>query len=257
MLLAVRLLILLGCCFIGGAANARDIYILVIGEGSSSNCNSHSFTEVPGVYQIGLAGTIKSARDPFEWADCKNGSVWIPLGQEMISAGIADNVIFMPVGLARTKARDWLEGGRAFKKLMTVIATVKQHNIKFDYAFWQPGFSDSGASEAQHVNELGRVIKFVSLNINVDKWIIAQGAGCGVSTDPDIESAQLEVAGNRLFNRFPGPNTGSLGGAYRSNTCNFNERGQRKLAKLWLGSLVRAEEESEWLQKESLLYYFK
>lgn len=238
-------------------AQARDVYILVIGGGTASNCNAHAFGEVRGVYQIGLTGSEKSARDPFELADCKGGSVWIPLGQKMVEAGMADKVVFMPVGMAGTRARDWQPGGRAYSKLMSLMSTAKARNIKFDYGFWQQGSADIDADAAQYSNDLHKAVKAITINIKVGKWIIAQGAGCNDRRSDAIKAAQLQFSRNPVLNRFSGPDTSVLGSTYRSDNCYFNELGQRQLAQQWFRSIIEADAASVKYQKESLLYYFK
>ena len=257
MLLAAKLAGLLALMLWGGFASAKDIYILVIGEAGSANCNAHRFTKAVGVYQIGLDGAVKPAHDPFEWADCKGGSIWIPLGKQIINAGMADRVIFMPIGLARMRARDWLADGRAVSKLSSVTNLVVGRKIRFDYALWQQGYSDRGSSGPQYISDLSKVIKNVSLNMQITKWIIAQSAGCGAAVSTHIKVAQSQIALNPLFNRFLGPDISSLSSAYRSTECNFNEIGQQKVAQLWFRSMQEADTANVRYQKESLLYYFK
>lgn len=257
MLSVVKFACSLGLLACLAPAHARDIHILVIGGGTASNCNAHAFGEARGVYQIGLSGSEKPARDPFELADCKGGSIWVPLGQKMVETGMADRVIFMPVGVAGARARDWQAGGRAYGKLLSVMSTAKARNIKFDYAFWQEGSADIGADPAQYANDLNKAVKAISINMNVGKWIIAQGAGCGDKRGGAINAAQLHYSRSPLFNRFPGPDMSGLDSTYRSDGCYFNELGQRELAQLWFRSIVAADSASLKYQKESFLYYFK
>ena len=81
MSLVVKLFIWLSLGLMSGMAGARNLHILVIGEGSAANCNEHQFATLPYVAQIGLDGSEKPAADPFEWSDCEGGSIWLPLGE--------------------------------------------------------------------------------------------------------------------------------------------------------------------------------
>jgi hypothetical protein len=253
MLLVVRVIGVLVLWFAQVHANARDVYVLVMGDGTSANCNARVFGATSGVYQIGLDGIEKPARDPLESADCQKGSIWLPLGQQMIKAGVADKVIFMSIGVAGTSARGWQAGGVAFAKLAAVTRTVNARKIKFDYALWQHSDTGSDTRGRDCIAEMRKVVRAMSIAIKIDKWIIGQSKGCGdgIEGDPPINQW------NPLFNRFSGPNTSTLDSSYRSASEYLNELGQLKLAHLWFRSIVEADAASARYQKESLLYYFK
>ena len=128
------------------STQAKDIFILVVGESISANCNQHIFQQVPGVYQLNKNGIQTPAKDPFDWSDCSQGSMWIPLGEKIIQNGLADNVTFMPIGVKGTSVSDWKEGGAAFAKLSSAISMTKEKSINVDYLFWHQGSSDVNIS---------------------------------------------------------------------------------------------------------------
>ena len=115
-----------------------EMRILVMGQSISSNCNEHVYPAVNNVFQVAKDGSIKVALDPFEWADCNKGSMWMPLGKKIIEAGIARKVIFMPIGVAASKVGDWQAGGSVFGKLNSAIALIQAQGINFDFVFWHP-----------------------------------------------------------------------------------------------------------------------
>jgi hypothetical protein len=236
---------------------ARDIYILVVGESMSSNCNSHRFDKVPGVYQIGLSGQEEPAFDPFEWADCDQGSMWMPLGSEIIRSKLADKVVFMPIGMSSTKVADWLQGGIAYDKLQSALKIAKKRGIKFDYAFWLQGYSNIGSNKNKYAADLSTILKSVSRNIRVGKWIIARQSGCFSSADRDISNVQRLFGHNYVFNRYEGPDSNAIENKYRFSGCDLNKEGQEEMAKLWLSSIMKAERNGAIYQKESLLQFFR
>lgn len=236
-----------------GSANARDIYLLVLQEGISKNCPLPGLVETQGLYQIDLDGREVFAHLPFPWTDCMSDGVLLPLGQKMIKSGMADRVVFMPIGIAGTNVRDWLEGGRGYKKLKSALNTASFHNIKFDYALWQGRLISEKFTRSNYVSDVRQVIKSMSLSTKINKWLIGLSASC----DLIIEERVPEIQWAPLLNRFPGPNIGALNTADRSDPCNVNDLGKKVLVQHWLRAMNNSDIMSKKYQKESLLYYFK
>lgn len=241
----------------GGSTYARDIHILVLGGGADANCHLHSFGVETGIFQLGLDGAEKPASPALDGANCKGGSAWIPLGQALIQQGMAQKVVFMPIALPNTRARDWGPGGRSETLLKHAIGIANARRIVFDYAFWQQGFADRGTDEAVYRNDLRNVIRSISLKIKVDKWLVAQSGGCVPGGARKIAAVQQEAGMAHSLNRFAGPNFSELTAAEVLDGCIYTASGQRRVAQLWLASMVKADVDDRKYQKESLLYYFK
>jgi hypothetical protein len=256
MSLAVKIIISF-LLFFSSTVHSKTIKILVIGQSISSNCNEHIYGKIDGIFQIDLDGSEKPAEDPFFWADCKAGSMWLPLGNEIIKSGMSDHVVFMPIGVAGIMVSDWRTGGRAFRKLEKAISLIKKNNIHFDYAFWHQGSSDIGGNPNSYEADLKSVLRYISLNIQVKKWLIAQHSSCFGKTNIEIEKRQIWIGSRYLYRRFQGPNTNLLDASFRVDGCHLNRAGQEKMAQLWLASMQNADRLDSVLQKESLLYYFK
>jgi hypothetical protein len=212
-----------------------NMKILVLGQSIASNCNEHLYGPVENVFQIARDGSTKPAQDPFEWADCVQGSMWMPLGKKLISNGVAINVTFMPIGVAGTPVRAWQAGGSAYEKLNNAIALVKKQGITFNYAFWLQGSADIGLDKDEYLNRLASVVDYVNSNVKIDRWVIAMHSRCSGSYDPNIEMAQRRFGDASASRRYLGPNMNSLGNEYRgADACHLNERGQEEMASLWL-----------------------
>lgn len=236
---------------------AKDISILVIGQSISSNCNAYSFDREPGVYQYDLSGNITEARDPFLWADCNGGSMWMPLGKNIINAKMANRVIFMPIGVGGTKVTDWLAGGRAHAKLLNALSIIQDRKIKFDLVLWHQGSSDIGTSPTKYKSDFRELYKTIRTRVpNPTPWIVAMHSRCYGNYDKKIEMAQKEIA-NALPIFYPGPNNNNLGDDYRFDKCHLNKEGQIKMAHLWLESIKSANAKKSALDNESLLQFFR
>lgn len=222
--------------------NSKNLSILIIGQSISSNCNEYKYAAINNVYQIDLQGNRIPAKDPFVWADCQSGSMWIPLGDMMIKNKMADEVTFMPIGVAGTSVNDYLPNGRAYPKLIRAMSIIKNKKNKFDYIFWHQGSSDIGMNPRvykQHFLSLTSQVKNLG-NLHNSKWIIARHSKCSGRIDKNIWKAQTELGRkDKYFMFFLGPDTNALDDSYRFDTCHLNQKGQVKMAEMWLDSLKK------------------
>jgi hypothetical protein len=217
-----------------------QLTILVVGQSISSNCNEHKFGPVDNVFQIGRDGLIKAAQDPFEWADCSNGSMWMPLGKQLIDGGIAKKVVFMPIGVGGTKVSDWQDGGLAYTKLNTVFAQIKDKGLRFDVALWHQGSSDIGTDPTDYYNRLANVVANIDAHAPIGKWIVALHSRCNGNYDQKIEEAQRHFATQTGNGHYLGPNNNLLGDEYRIDGCHLLQKGQETMASMWYESIKSA-----------------
>lgn len=214
-----------------------EMRILVLGQSISSNCNDHVYGPSPDVYQVSKTGEIKVASDPFDWADCNKGSMWMPLGKKIVESGLARKVVFMPIGVSGSKVEDWQPGGSAFYKLNSALNLALQHGINFDFVFWHQGSSDIGTEKLTYNSRLNSVIDYVNNKVKVDRWLIAVHSRCAGQYDAGIEAAQISIGSMHEKRQFFGPNTNMLGNEFRTDACHLNKSGQEKMASLWLDSI--------------------
>lgn len=244
-------LILVGILVIN-PAQSRDVRILALQEGGVA-CKNDLMNDMDNIYQIGPDGQEIALANNFEWSDCNDGAVLMPLGEELIKSGVADRVIFMPVGVEGSGVEDWLAGGRAIEKLKLALKKTSATNTRFDYVFWQGNLVNSDMAPSDYQQSVSKVLKSVKLQANADKFIISSSANC----QPAQPLKKTTLRWDPLYNRFSGPDLLALNGDYRADQCNFNQRGYKKMAQLWVQSIAEAEALSQRYQKESVLYYFK
>lgn len=241
------------------AEEPKNLRILVIGQSISSNCNQYRFPPSPHIDQITLTGTEVPAKDPMIWADCTGGSMWIPLGQELLARHMAERVVFMPIGVAGTAIRDWLPGGRAYPKLQTAMRLIRDHKIHFDFVLWHQGSSDYGTSPLKYRESFLSVVRDVRKqgNLRGSKWIIARHSGCVGRFDPAIWKVQNQLAASdNNLNFFTGPDNNLLGAAWRFDGCHLNKAGQERMGALWADSIQQALARNARLRRETLLTWF-
>jgi hypothetical protein len=221
-------------------APPAEMRILMLGQSISSNCNEHIYGPVENVFQIDKVGELVAAKDPFIWADCSKGSMWMPLGKQMIDSGLVPKVVFMPIGVDSSRVQDWQDGGAAFAKLNTVIALARQKNLKFDYVFWHQGSADIGMNRDEYLSRLTAVANYVNSNLQVGAWIVALHSRCFGRYDEGIEWAQKTFGDSPANRRYLGPNNNLLGDEYRFDSCHLNQKGQEEMASLWFAAIKKS-----------------
>jgi hypothetical protein len=256
-MLSVAKLLLSSLLFLGFAAQSREMTILVLGEGASANCNQHLSSAVSQVFQLTRGGELKPAVDPLDLAECSGGSIWIPLGQQLINSRMADRIVLVSIAVRQASVADWLPRGKVFPRLKSVVELANLKKISFDYVFWQQGYSDEPYSAERYFNDLRAVIKYVSTNIKVGGWIIAKGTGCPGIVRKGVEEAQVRMGRLPIYRRFAGPDTNRLAPTYSFGNCGLNQDGQNQMATLWAKAVFEAEKNAGRFQKESLLFYFR
>lgn len=257
MLSVAKLVLIFLGCLLSWSTQAKDLFIVVIGQSISANCNENIYGEVDGVYQVDERGERVPAKDPFIWADCNKGSMWVPLGERLIKSGVASTVTFMPIGVAGTSVRDWRKGGRSHEKFLNAYKLISQKNIMVDYIFWHQGSADSRMNSGEYRKNLVAFLKKARVKINADKVLVAQHSRCGREYAVNIADEQEKI-GTLHNNRFyPGANNNQLGDEYRFDGCHLNKMGQEKMADLWLDSILEAEKIESHYDEETLLKFFR
>ena len=252
MSLAVKFFMAILLFFSLETANAKDVYLLVLQEAVSKDCEVANLVDTDGLYQVGVDASAVSIRLPLSWPGCIDLGFLAPLRNKMVESGMADRIIFMPIEIAGSTLKDWEAGGIFHVKLKSALEVANSHNIKFDYALWQGRLIHADFSRSSYVSDVRRLIKSISLSTKIDKWIIGLSASCiGVGV------RALPVQWAPLLNRFRGPEIGDLEEIYRSDRCNLNQAGQKEMVDRWFSAMKNADIESEKYQKESFLYYFK
>lgn len=237
-------------------ATARDIYILTLGDSLASNCNEHAYPAQNSVFTLHQNGILEIARNPLMLKNCYRGSIWLPLGKELIASKMANRVIFFNIEKPNASIDQWLPNGEMWPNIEAAMSLAQKQGFKFDYALWLQGASDVHRTSSTY--PLAKVLKLISLQIPIEKWIIARFSACYGQSNPVIERTQVHVIeGGGLLRRFAGPNINELDKRYKTDGCYLNQSGQEKVASLWLESMTRADRRNSEVQSESLLGLFR
>ena len=236
---------------------SKDLYILIVGQSIPLNCHHHLFETSIGVSKIELLDDKIPESSQFLWADCHKDSTWILLREKIIDEYHAKSVTFIPFGLDLTSIDDLLSSGESFNKLSNLIKFSKQKSIKFDYALWDQGSAYGVPDHNKNLIKLNKILKLISINVSIEKWLISQPSTCGNLSHENIQKISNLATYNYIFRRFPGPKKDNLGSEFRHSNCHLNFRGQEKMADLWLQSMILADRVNNSIQNETLIKKFK
>lgn len=236
-------------------ATARDLHLLIVGDQSAANCHAHAYGAEPGIFVLNEKGLETPAEDPLVGADCRGGSVWMPLASRLKKIPGVDKVVLVPVAIENAKAGDW-STGRAGARLQNALAFARKNGFTFDYAIWQQGSADVQTSPSLYFEQMRRVVRGASISNHIRLWLIAPTPGCSTGAYGPygpITEAQRLFSKQVVMNRFTGP-VGTLPNPHRSCTLDASE--QEVVADRWLDAIRHADKLSDRYQKESLLYFF-
>lgn len=235
-------------------AETKGMTFLIIGQSISSNCNQKKFGPENGVNQYDFNGNITKAQDPLIWADCTEGSLWIPMGKELIERKITNQVNLLPIGVSGTKVQDWLPSGKAFPKLERSLDLIVKNKIHIDYILFYQGSSDIGTKPSLYKYNFLQLHHIVKDKLGPIDWIIAAHSKCSGKIDKDIEYIQKSLSYGPFYT---GPDSNILGDDYRFDGCHLNERGQIKMANLWVNAIQNAINKKKTFESETLISFFR
>jgi hypothetical protein len=129
----------------------RLMVCLVLGQSNSANCGELSYIPNENVYSF-YKGKCYRATDPLLGSDGEGGSVWTVLGNKLIAAGLYDNILFIPIGVADSHVKRWAPGGDLHYRIIDAIRYSKAANFPITHIFWHQGESDArdGTTKAKY-----------------------------------------------------------------------------------------------------------
>ena len=217
----------------------RSGVYLTYGQSNSANSGELGYTVENEVYQFILGSTF-SYEDPSVGATGLGGSVWGMVGDELISRGVHDRVIFANSGWGGRKIEE-LKMGPIFDFLILNYITAKNTYGKVDAILFHQGESDNNADGV--LNYYGHFSEFLS---NLDARgvkapvYLSRASFCSDRHPVNIELTDVQ---DRLISEYgvvhAGPNTDLLVSTKErsSDNCHFSLVGNRAFAKLWADAI--------------------
>jgi hypothetical protein len=226
-------------------ADPRCAVFLILGQSNAANHGEGRYRPTHEVYTLNfLDMKCYRGNDPLPGASGTGGSVWSRLGDLLVSAGLYDRVLFVPLAFGGTFVRDWTPGGSANKRLALALSRLQkwlgQEFLSFTAVVWQ-----QGEAEANHTSLSERDYRQSVLQVIAD--LRSRGVFSPVfSTISTLcEAGAHEHQNHETIRRAQrlvsdakagiilGPDTDTIGVADRTDGCHFSASGLAACTQLW------------------------
>jgi hypothetical protein len=214
----------------------RTMVAFVFGQSNAANHGGERHASTSGRVYNHFEGRYYAAADPLLGASGYSGSVWTLLGDQLLDAGLHDQVVLMAAGVAGSSVKEWQRGGRLHALLRQRLDDAQGSGLVVTHFLWHQGEADHAADPAEYAAALNRVIGVARGYFPQARFFVAQASRCdGVPSSPALLAAQRSVT--RQAGVFLGPNTDAIGPADRYDDCHFSGPGLARHAQGWLQAL--------------------
>ncbi len=221
-------------------ANGRLMVALVFGQSNSANFGLTQKASIPGVYSFNKGRCFRAA-DPLPGAEGNGGSIWTRLGDRLISSGLYDNVLFVPVGAGATRVADWKPGGRVHHRLAAGLRGALATGFTFTHLLWMQGEHDAIAKTTRklYVEDFEEMLAALRSGGVDAKLLVSLTSLCGIFECDAVSRAQRQLVKEHP-GVFSGPDTDAVGKKYSYDACHFNDKGLEAAASAWLEAIKKA-----------------
>lgn len=219
---------------------AGETTCVIIGGGQSTitNCGTASaYVKVSSnIHMMNIyTGGMYSAINAMIGVDGDGECFLIRLADKMIAAGKYQRVILVPFGLGSTDIARWTAGAFCDERTRVACQRVKSAGLLSAtqvYTIWQQGESDTvlATSQATMTAGISSVISTARAVLPTTPFYVSKTSYENGFTSAAVRAAQAAVVTGTVF---AGPDTDTLGGAYRHDNIHWNGAGSDAVAGLW------------------------
>jgi hypothetical protein len=229
------------------ASGERTAVFIVAGQSNGSNYVSGTgnlYTPASAKVQNLLFsnGGIYDARDPMLGNDNTGGSWLGRLGDKLITDGIYDRVIFIPVAVGGSSVVSWLPPtGKDSEYLYVAFRRAASVGLSVTAVLWQQGEADNanGMGSSAYADNLNAVIAGVRSEGWSAPWLLAKSTWYLGGPSVAIRAGVDAVVNN--LDILPGPDTDTLNNTYRAiDQTHFLASGAVVASQLWAAAIQAA-----------------
>lgn len=217
--------------------------IVVLGQSNAANRGQGRYTAHGPVYNFNIFDAkCYRAKDPMLGATGNEGSPWGRLGDKLISQGIFQNVLFVPIAVGGTSVTDWAPGGPIHQRLIYTLQRLSAASLMPTHILWHQGESDAAGNStlAYYKLKFMEIVKAIrDTKINAPIYL-AVATHCG--TTPELFYHGVRQAQKELVDLpngiLPGPDTDTIGTEDRIDDCHMSSSGLQKHAELWFNAII-------------------
>lgn len=164
------------------------------------------------------------------------GNMFLRVADKMISTGVFDRVILIPIGIGGSSVNLW--NSRPFgDRLIVAFERARAVGLEVTAVLWQQGEADQagGTTQAAYSASLSGVISRPrGMGFNAP-WFIAKCSYFLGATSAAVIAAQTAIVNNTDI--FAGANTDTITSGGRYDNGHFNATGANTAADLWVTAL--------------------
>lgn len=212
----------------------RDPFVLLVaGQSNAANHGQPRGRAGAGAYALASEGLYR-LEDPLPGASGPGGSPWSHWAALQQRSRPGAQVVVAAVAQGSSAVADWTPAGVHAQRLPAVLKTLRRQGLDVDAVVWHQGETEAwaGGDPNSYTSHLRRWIASVrELGIRAPIFVcLTSRDGQGV-INPAIRQAQAAVW-NHDARVFAGPDTDSLGEAFRIDGVHFNAHGLEAFARL-------------------------
>lgn len=224
------------------AAGPNTAVILALGQSNGSNRSMDGGEPrargVAGAFNF-FNGHCYALADPLLGSDGTGNSVWTLVANQLIENGVAKNVVIAPFTVGGTSVRVWARDAWFLTRIASIHDSLGKAVLAETAVVWFQGEEDnrSGTSANDYETEFRALYTSLRSKGIGAPLFISVTTVCQRPANPDLQTAQRHLM--TLENVRPGPDTDSLGYAFRWDGCHFTTEGRAAAARLWAAALSR------------------
>lgn len=216
--------------------------LLIMGQSNAANTLSAHSVGLAGVINFSVYdGACYEARDPLLGASNAGGNFATLLANQLVAGGHFDRVVLAPIAIGGTLIQQWMPMGEHNRRITVAIKRLREAGLEPTHGLWHQGEGNREDEPEAYKRAFRGVLSTVRRDGVRAPVLVAQATICGGSTSEAIRKAQRELADVSL-GVLAGPDTDRIGLEFRYDACHFDGEGGRRVADLWLASIVRSRE---------------
>jgi hypothetical protein len=227
----------------------RLLVILAVGQSIASNYGDTPFRPDANVFSFYNGRCFKGA-DPLPGADGTGGSIWSRLGDRLVKAGYAKNVLLVAIGAGGSSISEWVPDAKYYPRLVDAASSLRAADLKPQMIVWQQGSRDRdmGAEKYKdYMNKFIYALPFLGLRLGQPaRLLVATHTRCNNEAALDIQLAQQSFVAPEKY-ILAGPNTDTLTTDLKYDGCHYNDVGLKAASRLWFEAVLQAQAQSNWL----------
>jgi hypothetical protein len=212
--------------------SAAPLVLLLLGQSNAGNHGSRGSRSRRGA--LWFAGHCYSIVDPLAGGTGSGGSIWSRLASDLESDIGTRPLLLIVFAVDSARVNDWVGEGPLHERLETLLAELRANRIGVSAILWQQGEADArdNVPRERYAASLTALIDDLRAGGVSAPMLLARSTRCRNTGSPEVREAMALVAA-RHSNVHLGPDTDTLGSAFRSDGCHFNEEGLERAAQSW------------------------